>query len=591
DRGSTLKIEKATGKVSYVAGGLRTPNGLGWGPEGAIFATDNQGAYVPTSKLVRIEQGAFYNHHTNPDGVYDDRPVTEPVLWLPHGEISNSPSNPIQLEDGPFAGQMLFGDVTYGGLQRAYLEKVGGQYQGAVFRFTQGLEAGVNRISTGPDGAIYAGGLGAGGNWGQEGKLTYGLQKLTPSGDKAFDILAMRAKPGGFELEYTEPLSEETADGLAAKYEAQQWRYVATPRYGGPKIDERALDVTSATLSEDRRTVTLKLDGLRPGHVVHVQSPRPFAADNGEELWSTEAWYTLTTLPDGSKAPPVYEAESASLSGGTKFNDNHSGYSGAGFIDNNWEPGSRTTFAVRADEDGRHDLALRYANGQNSDPEPRPRSMTLYVNGERHKQVWLDSTVAWNRWATHVESVPLRKGANTITYAYEPEDVGHVNLDNLTVTPTRRTVLFDGSGLDAWESGDGSPATWPVADGSMESLGGDIRTKEKYGDFRMHAEWYQPHYPPEVTGQARGNSGVYIQERYEIQVLESFGVDAPAEDDAGAIYLRKAPDVNAATAPGTWQTYDIEFRAARFGSDGRKTEDARVTLRWNGKLVHDDVAV
>ncbi len=287
----------------------------------------------------------------------------------------------------------------------------------------------------------------------------------------------------------------------------------------------------------------------------------------------------------------MYEAESASLSGGTKFNDNHSGYSGAGFIDHNWEPGSRTTFAVRADEDGRHDLALRYANGQNSDPEARPRSMTLYVNGERHKQVWLDSTVAWNRWAIHVESVPLRKGANTITYAYEPEDTGHVNLDNLTVTPTQRTVLFDGSDLDAWESGDGSPAKWPVADGSMESLGGDIRTKEKFGDFRMHAEWYQPHYPPEVTGQARGNSGVYIQERYELQVLDSFGVDVPAKDDAGAIYLHKAPDVNAATAPGTWQTYDIEFRAARFGSDGRKTEDARVTLRWNGTLVHDDVAV
>ncbi|NEE35733.1 hypothetical protein G3M53_61265, partial [Streptomyces sp. SID7982] len=111
----------------------------------------------------------------------------------------------------------------------AYLEKVDGEYQGAVFRFTQGLEAGVNRISMGPDGAIYAGGLGAGGNWGQEGKLTYGLQKLSPSGDKAFDILAMRAKPGGFELEYTEPLSEETAAKLAESYRVEQWTYAPTP--------------------------------------------------------------------------------------------------------------------------------------------------------------------------------------------------------------------------------------------------------------------------------------------------------------------------------------------------------------------------
>ncbi|MFD5899286.1 MULTISPECIES: family 16 glycoside hydrolase [unclassified Streptomyces] len=591
NRGSTLKINKATGKVSYVAGGLRTPNGLGWGPEGDIFVTDNQGAYLPTSKLVRIKQGAFYNHHTNPDGVYDSQPVTEPVLWLPHGEISNSPSNPLVLPKGPFAGQMVFGDVTYGGLQRAYLEKIGGEYQGAVFRMTQGLEAGVSRISLGPDGAIYAGGIGDSGNWGQQGKLKHGLQKLSLTGDDAFDMRAMRAVDGGFTIEYTQPLSEETAKDLAAKYTAEQWRYVATPRYGGPKVDEETLDVTSATLSKDRKTVTLKMDGLRPGRVVHVQSPRPFAAESGAELWSTEAWYSLNTLADGSKPPPVYEAESASLDGGTGFNDNHSGYSGAGFIDRNWEPGARTTFAVRADKAGRHDLALRYASGMNSDPEPVPRSMSVYVNGERWKQIWLDSTRTWNTWATHVESVPLRKGANTIAYVYESEDVGHVNLDNLTVTPTKRVSLFDGANLDAWESAAGGPAKWPVAGGSVESLGGDIRTKEKFGDFRMHAEWYQPDYPPEVTGQARGNSGVYIQERYEMQVLESFGVATPRIDDAGAIYRQKAPDVNAATAPRTWQSYDIEFRAARFNSDGDKVENARVTLRWNGKLVHKNVSI
>ncbi|MEV6476448.1 family 16 glycoside hydrolase [Streptomyces sp. NPDC051657] len=75
-----------------------------------------------------------------------------------------------------------------------------------------------------------------------------------------------------------------------------------------------------------------------------------------------------------------------------------------------------------------------------------------------------------------------------------------MNLDSLTVTPTKRTTLFDGTDLDAWEANDGSPAKWPVADGSVESLGGDIRTKEKFGDFRMHAEWYQPQEGPGRTG-------------------------------------------------------------------------------------------
>src|SRR5262245_60262056 len=103
---------------------------------------------------------------------------------------------------------MIFGDVTYGGLQRAFLEKINGQYQGAVFRMTQGLEMGVLRLSQGPDGALYVGGLGAGGNWGQEGKLTYGLQKLTPNGATAFEMKAMRAIADGFEIEYTQPVSE-----------------------------------------------------------------------------------------------------------------------------------------------------------------------------------------------------------------------------------------------------------------------------------------------------------------------------------------------------------------------------------------------
>ncbi|MBQ0887540.1 ricin-type beta-trefoil lectin domain protein [Streptomyces sp. RM72] len=297
NRGTTIKVNRETGALSYVAGGLRTPNGIGWGPEGDLFVTDNQGGWLPSSKLVHIKQNRFFNHYTNPDGPFDAQPVTKPVLWLPQNEIANSPSTPLQLEDGPFAGQMLFGDVTYGGIQRGFLEKVGGEYQGAVFRLTQGLEAGVTRISVGPDGALYAGGLGAGGNWGQEGKLTYGLQKLSPNGANAFDIRAMRAVPGGFQLEYTQPLSTDTANELAGRYKIKQWRYVPTADYGGPKVDEETLTAQSATLSADRKTVTLAVPGLKADRVVHVRSPRPFSSAGGESLWSTEAWYTLNKLP------------------------------------------------------------------------------------------------------------------------------------------------------------------------------------------------------------------------------------------------------------------------------------------------------
>ncbi len=125
----------------------------------------------------------------------------------------------------------------------------------------------------------------------------------------------------------------------------------------------------------------------------------------------------------------------------------------------------------------------------------------------------------------------------------------------------------------------------------MEVAGGDLRTKQGFQDFRAHVEFWLPNLPPDVTGQDRANSGVYLQERYEVQILDSYDDTTLADNEAGAIYTKKAPDVNAATAPETWQTYDITFRAARYDASGAKTEDARVTVVWNGVTVHDDVAV
>ncbi|RZD55839.1 hypothetical protein C0Q58_29325 [Streptomyces albidoflavus] len=590
NRGTTIKVDKETGKVSYLAGGLRTPNGIGFGPEGDLFVLDNQGGWLPSSKLLHIKQDRFFNHYTNPSGPFDDQPVTKPVLWLPQNEIANSPSTPLQLTEGRFAGQMLFGDVTYGGIQRAYLEKVDGEYQGAVFRLTQGLEAGVNRISMGPDGAIYAGGLGAGGNWGQEGKLTYGLQKLTPSGDKAFDMLAMRAKPGGFEIEYTEPLSEETAAGLAESYQIEQWAYAPTADYGGPKIDEETLSVSEATLSEDGKKVTLSVPGLKANRVVHLRSPRPFSSAEGTELWSTEAWYTLNSLPGDQPPATLYEAEEAALTGGAGVDTEHAGYSGGGFVDNFGEQGASVAFDVTAPKAGTYDVGLRYSNGP--DPAPGTKTVSLHVNGEKVRQAELASTTDWKTWRTATEKVELREGRNTVAYSYDDGDSGHVNLDMIAVHPEgARVPLFDGTGQAAWQHPDGRTPEWPVSGGEMEIAGGDLRTKQGFQDFRAHVEFWLPELPPDVTGQDRANSGVYLQERYEVQILDSYGDTTLADDEAGAIYTKKAPDVNAATAPETWQTYDITFRAARYDASGEKTEDARITVVWNGVTVHDDVAV
>ncbi|MDI1461109.1 DUF1080 domain-containing protein [Catellatospora sp. KI3] len=584
NRGTAIKVNKATGQVEYTASGLRTPNGMGWGPEGGIFVTDNQGDWLPANKLVQLKPGRFFNHFNDPAGPFDANAATQPVLWLPHNEIANSPSTPIMLTQGQFAGQMLFGDVTYGGIQRGYLEKVNGEYQGAVFRFTQGLEAGISRLTLGPDGAIYAGGIGderASSNWRQQGKLRYGLQKLTPSGSSAFDILAMRAVAGGFELEYTQPLSAATLSSLASRYAVQQWRYTPTSDYGGPKVDQETLSVASAIPSADGRKVTLRINGLESGRVVYVHSPRPFSSASGQSLWSTEAWYTLNSL-----AGSTYQAEQAALSGATVGTE-HAGYTGAGYADfaDTANTGGYVEWTVSVPTAGNHSLSFRYANGKTVD-----RPLAVAVNGTTvSPALSFPPTGAWTTWRTTTLTTSLPAGQVKIRAT--TTGANGSNLDHVVVTAVPRIQLFDGTGLAAWENTDGSPAAWPVAGGSMESLGGNIRTRAKFGDFKLHGEWLEPVYPPDVTGQTRGNSGFYLQERYEIQVLDSYGDTTLANNEAGAVYLKRAPDRNMATAPNTWQTFDISFRAARFNAAGTKIEDARITVVWNGVVVHNNVAV
>ncbi|MDR7327407.1 family 16 glycoside hydrolase [Catenuloplanes niger] len=591
-RGTHIVVDRRSGEVTTVAGGLRTPNGIGWGPNNSIYVTDNQGGWLPSSKLIKIQDGAFFNHYTNPDGPFDAKAPTRPVLWLPQNQIGNSPSTPVLLDSGTYRGQLLIGDVTYGGLQRAALETVNGVEQGAVFRHTQGLEAGINRVSVGPDGAIYVGGLGADGNWGQEGKLRFGLQKLTPNKTSVFDMKTMKAVEGGFKIEYTEPLSDATIAKLPTAYQLQQWRYVPTEQYGGPEVDTEALQVTGAKVSADRKTVTLTVPGLRRDRVVHLRSPRPFAARDGETLWSTEAWYTMNELP-GKKAQQVYyEAEEGNREGGASLATDHRGYSGVGFTAGFGKLNASTTMHVTVDRAGGHAVGLRYSNGP--DPFSGTKTVSVHVNGRKVKQVSLPSTVTWEEWATVTEKLNLRKGANTIQFRVDALDTGHVNLDLISVREWgKRITLFDGGSLDNWIHTDGRRAQWPVlpATKATEVCCGDLRTKDAYGDYKLHVEFKVPLLPPDVTGQDRGNSGVYQQERYELQILDSFGDTTLNNNEAGAIYQLKPPDVNAATAPETWQTYDITFRAARYDAAGVKTENARITVVWNGKKIHDNVQI
>ena len=158
-----------------------------------------------------------------------------------------------------------------------------------------------------------------------------------------------------------------------------------------------------------------------------------------------------------------------------------------------------------------------------------------------------------------------------------------------TPVPTDARVLFDGTDLSQWRSPEGGASRWVVRDGYMESVpdSGYLYTADSFGDVQLHLEWAAPAMPSGV-GQSRGNSGVFLMSRYELQVLDSYENDTYPDGQAAAIYGQFPPLVNVCLPPGEWQTYDIVFRRPRFDANGKLTAPARMTVLHNGVLVHDN---
>jgi mono/diheme cytochrome c family protein len=297
-RGSVIRVDMDSGHTEIVAGGLRTPDGVGAGAGGDILVTDNQGEWLPANKLIRVEEGAFYQFRSVPPWHPLDRSqATPPAVWLPQGEIANSPGQPLVLNDdwGPYAGQVLFGDVTFGGLQRAFLEEVDGVAQGAVFAFSQGFQHLFHRLVAGRNGEAYAGGIARGKDLEFIHRVS-GLTRLKYNGKKVFEPIAARLKSNGLEIEFTVPL-KQGAGWDPAGYHVTQWGYQATQTYGGQKVRYRLAGVRSATVSEDRRRVFLELPELVEGEVVHVRLPESLPSEAGLPLWTGDIWFTVNRIP------------------------------------------------------------------------------------------------------------------------------------------------------------------------------------------------------------------------------------------------------------------------------------------------------
>ena len=161
--------------------------------------------------------------------------------------------------------------------------------------------------------------------------------------------------------------------------------------------------------------------------------------------------------------------------------------------------------------------------------------------------------------------------------------------------PSDAVVLFDGHDVSAWQTGDGSPSGWKVEAGAMivpakgAKGGGPAFTKQKFGDCQIHLEFATPT-PATGNGQGRGNSGLIVMGRYEIQILDCFNNVTYPDGTSTAVYGQTPPLVNASKPPGEWQTYDVAFTAPRFKDDGSVESPAYITVFHNGVLTQNHTA-
>ncbi len=306
-RGWILQI-RPDGTTTPWASGFRSPDGLGVNAEGDLFATDNQGDWSPVCPLYHVVKGGFYGHpaslrwsahYRNDDRLPEwYEPPPEPrrpaAVWFPY-ELSRSTGNVVADRSGgafgPFDGQLFAAELTNGLLARCQLERVRGEYQGAVFRFRGGVGS-AHRLCFAPDGSLMVGLTNRG--WGGEGP-SHGIGRVRFTGVVPLEMRRVHLLQDGFDIEFTQPLGAVPAP---AQIEASQYDYAYYWKYGSSELDTRALTPVSVALSEDRTVLTVRFDDLRAGYMTRLVL-RGVRAVDGTPLLHEQVDYTLNQLPHG----------------------------------------------------------------------------------------------------------------------------------------------------------------------------------------------------------------------------------------------------------------------------------------------------
>jgi len=310
-RGWVVRVSP-TGEMTPVAAGFRSPCGLGRNRAGDLFVTDNQGDWMPSSPIFHLKDGAFYGHPaslawTDAFRGRDEEPsLSDPpavrrapaAVWIPYG-WSRSTGNLVADDTGgrfgPFDDQLFVAELTNGYLLRASLEKVRGDYQGAVFLFREGVGSAV-RVRFAPDGSLFIGRTNRG--WGGQAPAD-GLARLRYTGTPPMEMQHVHLLQDGFEVRFTRPLAPDCRPG-SEDVHLVQFDYNYWWEYGSPEYRTDRVAVVSVEVAEDRRSLTIRAPGLRPGKVARGILAN-ITAEGGLPLVHAEFDYTVNQLPEGPR--------------------------------------------------------------------------------------------------------------------------------------------------------------------------------------------------------------------------------------------------------------------------------------------------
>lgn len=313
-------IKGANGSIIPMCAGFRSPCGLGANREGEMFCVDQQGTWVPATPVFHLRKGVFTlnpegldsqnfpgsplklaapvpNKVPYPEAIKAVPQMVPPAAWLPYNKIGRSGTDIVLCDAGgkfgPFDGQLLIAEFTDAKINRVFLEKVDGEYQGAAFPFIGGFASGIVRLSFSKEGDLFVGMTSRG--WSSLGTRAYGLQRVHWNGQTEFAMKEMRAQSDGFTLAFTEPVDATTA-GNVASYTMSSYTYLYSSAYGSDEIDGQTLKITSAEVSADKLSVRLKVNGLRSLYVHELHADGVINA-KGSKLAHANAYYTLNKIP------------------------------------------------------------------------------------------------------------------------------------------------------------------------------------------------------------------------------------------------------------------------------------------------------